>query len=517
MKLLFLILSFYSFSALANNNIDCSGATCVPNFMSQTIEKPQYSAITVNENTDHINVSVSSGNDPRSIRLYVKNNNFPGKNLNVNLSSSRSASNAGNSIIIGDSFANLTMLLNGFSGSKGRDVSELCAEKMKTGAYGPDAQTFFINRRQSQAGLNPNRCDMTDLNFIQSFGFTCDDSSYQILANGLNPTVSAKRLKTKARCSGILVRDMCLKRKVIATCTYRAYWVSCGKKGGCDSGYSGDAYTYSRKYAEEEFKYKKSIMPGEQFCRNEMPPMPGLQALLAQGSYLTTPGVNPATTIPLAGSDWELQYTQAYGSCLTFWTTIRTVYSAVNVYTSNGTSCNPYTDPAVGIPEDPNKLIPWSYNGMTQESNFEPEIVDCSPGECPVQSTLSDLERFVDRLVPESGTSGTQQGAGSIFVYDAQNLSFQSNLGQAGAAGQIDLNSPESTKYCAKVRDYDSDGATSDFAKVPNVSFRRYRWRAIKTESGGNNGNAPIQTGKSINIYKKVDEFQRHLLSKLLL
>jgi hypothetical protein len=492
--------------------VSCYGSSCaLSGFAASVIDKPLFTSIDFGTNFDHIVVNVPDSQDPRSVRLNVQNNAFPGKNLTIDLSSKKSTSNSGSTVVVGDTFSNVSLTLNGYNGTSGRDVSSICADKFKNGDYGANAKTFFINRRQAQEGLNPNRCDRTDLTYLQSYNFTCDDASYHELA-GTNPVVDVKRLKMKARCSGILVQDMCLKRKLIATCTYRNYTVNCGKKGGCDYSYSGDPYTFSKKYAEETYKAIRNSMSGASFCSQQMPPTSGQSYFLADGNYLTKPGVDPLTTVPMPGSDWELYYTDAYGHCGSSYTTIRTKYTAVNAYDETGTSCS-----QVGVAEDPNHLIPWTYTGMAQESFFGPELLHCGVGECPVQSTLSDLERYLDILSPESGTSGTQQGNGVVFAYDIQNLSSSAVIGQAGSAGQIDVESPMSTKYCGKIRDYDSDGATSDYARSPSVSFRRYRWTSIKTQSGGNNGVQPAFSDNGVKIFKKIDESVRYFLSKSLL
>lgn len=507
---MFFILTNFAYAA--DKNISCYGNSCDTTGISALkIDKPTYTAIDLGTNSDHVNVTVPASQDPRSVRISVENKSFPGKNLNIDLSAKSSTSNSGSTVIIGDTFSNISMTLNGYNGVAGKDVSTICAERFLDGSYGQAAKTFFLNRRQAQEGLNPNRCDRTDLTYIQSYLFTCDDSTYSELA-GTNPVVDVKRLKMKARCSGILVQDMCLKRKVIATCTYRNYGVNCGKKGGCDYYYVGDPYTYSKKYAEEDYKAMRNSRSGESFCRWQMPPTSSQAYLLSEGNYLTKPGVNPLTSVPEAGSDWELYYTEAYGSCLSSFTTIRTRFSAVNAYDETGTDCSD-----VGVAEDPNHLIPWTYTGMAQEESFGPELLHCGVGECPVQSTLSDLERYLDTITPTSGTSGTQQGNGVIFAYDVQNLTASAVIGQAGAAGQIDIESPMSIKYCGKIRDYDSDGASSDYARSPSVSFRIYNWKAIKTQAGGINGTQPTQSDNGIKIFKKIDESVRYFLSKVLL
>lgn len=511
MKKILLCILLYS-NLIHAKSILCGNNSCSIDFTpTQILEKSDYTSLIVNDNSDHISIAVPNTNDPRSIRMSVETNSYPGKNLTIDLSSQKSTANAANTIIIGNNFSNVDIKLNGFNGSRGQDVSEICASKMKSGYYGDDAKTFFINRRQAQEGLDPSRCDRTDISYLQSYSFSCDDASYSQLV-GTNPVIDVKRLRFKARCSGILVQDMCLKRKIIANCTWRPYYYNCDKKGGCSSGWTGDPFTLSKKMAEEEYNYKRNSMNDQQFCVSELGQPGGQVALYGQTAYLTTPGVNPNDYTPLAGSDWELYYTSAYGKCQTFWTTVRTLYTAVNAYDETGNDCSD-----VGVASDPNHLIPWTYTGMAQEPEFGPEVLHCSVGECPVQSTLSQLDRNLDVLTPGDGTSGTQQGNGMIFAYEIQNYTSQAIPGVAGAGGKIDLDTLQSTKYCGKYRDYDTDGPTSDYARSPNVSFRKYNWSAIKYQSGGNSGAQPQATDNKIIMFKKISPAVRYFLSKKLL
>lgn len=510
-KILFLSTLLLSTSAFAEKLISCANDTCVGNFGALSVlEKPFYTAMDVGPNNDNIVVSVPASQSPRSLRINVENGGTP-RNLLLNLSSTKATANSGSTLIIGDVFNNLEIKLDGYSGRRGKDASQICAERVKLGQYGLDAKNFFEQRRAADPALNPSRCDRIDLSYLQSFSFTCDDPTYAELA-GTNPVVEVNRIRFKARCSGVLVQDLCLKIKRAVSCVWRRYYMVC-PKGGCYKQYENVYSTYRGTFDELFYNQFLNSLGSTGFCQRYVGRPSGNYDLHSLTAPQTSPGVD-ALYNPLPGSIWQVYKTQAYGRCDQYWATVRTETVAKVAYDETGTDCDRNS---VGIPEDPNRIIPWAYSGMAQEPSFGTEALQCAIGECPVNSTLSDLQRSLDTIVPESGDNGTQQGNGIALVYDAAAISASSILGQAGSAGMADLDSPESTKYCGKIRDAQSDGVNSTFAREPSVSFRRYNWKALRTTGGGNNGVQPPASSNTVEVYKKLDPSARYLLAKELL
>lgn len=498
-------------TAQADKTISCANETCVPNFSATTVlEKPFYTAIDVGPNNENITVTVPAGQTPRSLRLNVENG-ATARNLLLNLSSGKSTANAGNTLIIGDIFNNLEVKLDGYSGKRGQDASQICAERIKLGQYGVDAKNFFEQRRNADPALNPSRCDRIDLSYLQSFSFTCDDPTYQELP-GVNPVVEVNRIKFKARCQGTLVQDLCLKIKRQVTCVWRNYSWGCNKYG-CWKNYGGSFPSYTGIFDELFYNQYVNSLGATGFCERYVGRPGGQYDLHDIRAPQTSPGTNSSYD-PLPGSIWERYRTQAYGKCDQYWATVRTETVSKVAYDETGTDCDKNS---VSIPEDPNRIIPWSYSGMAQEPDFGTEVLQCAIGECPVSSTLSDLQRSIDVIIPQSGDNGTQQGNGIALVYDVAVANTSSIIGQAGAAGMADLDAPESTKFCGKIRDANSDGLNSAFARNPSVSFRRYNWKAIRTSGGGNNGVQPPASSNGVEIYKKLDPSARYLLNKELL
>src|SRR5690606_26757903 len=126
------------------------------------------------------------------------------------------------------------------------------------------------------------------------------------------------------------------------------------------------------------------------------------------------------------------------------------------------------------------------------------EQLICAPSSCPVSSTVSEFNRSLEELYPESGSNGTQQGYGIAFVYDVQNVSVDAQPGAAGAGGKNDIPVLTSMRYCVKVSDAVSDGDLSSYAKTPFVSFRKYNWTALRSSSGGNAGTPPVASDNSV-------------------
>lgn len=503
--------------------VRCGTSTCdAPNFTTQSfVEKVGWTAIDVGPNTGNIQIKTrdpgpgGASEPPRSVRIMMRNGATP-RNLSIELSATSTNANAANAIIIGDTFNDLSINLNGFNGIKGKDASQICATRVISGQYGADAKLFFQQRRAADPSLNPGRCDRIDLSYMQSFGFTCDDPTYQSVA-GTAPVVEVTRLRSKARCTGVLVRDLCVKYKAYVQCTWTTWRLACEKKGCYWTGQricNSPAAILPDQLVVQEQPWRG----WDNFCRSYVGGPncnDGLVQIYSVGyNSRYNSAVDPGSYAPLDGSIAEQYTTVAYGSCANLWLKIRTESVVKIAYDNTGTDCSRAD---ISIPEDPNKSIPWAYSGMAQEPEFGTETLQCRVNECPVNSTISDLTRNLDVIAPDSGQNGTQQGSGVALVYDAKTINATAVIGQAGAAGQSDLDAPSSTKYCMKKRDYDTDGGLSEFARNPSVSFRRYTWKAITTTGGGNNGVPPAASANTVQVYKKLDSSARYLLGKEML
>lgn len=236
---------------------------------------------------------------------------------------------------------------------------------------------------------------------------------------------------------------------------------------------------------------------------------------LAETSFaFTSPGYNSSTYKIENGSDWSIRYVAGGVSCPKYFEKIKTGHLSSHVsYDDNDNLCDD-----VYTKEDPaNELIQWTNIGFERLPEFGTEIVQCAIDNCPVSNTVRNLDHQIVTLNTSDGISGTEQGEGYIFLYsikDALNSEFSSKIGGAGEAGADDISKINSTRVCVKVNDVDSTGVDSEFAAEPSVSFRRYNWQAIRVENNSNFGNPPLNNGKKIKVYKKVDQSVRHLIKK---
>ena len=236
----------------------------------------------------------------------------------------------------------------------------------------------------------------------------------------------------------------------------------------------------------------------------------GYYELYGQPSYVvTSPGYDDTYyTIP-EDSDWSIRYVDVDNSCPQYYTKIKTGHLASNIaYDDNDELCDD-----VYLAEDPaSKIISWQYVGFERRPEFGTELIQCRLGDCLIDSSVRDLSRNLLEVNPGSGTNGTQQGQGVLFVYDIENLSGLAKNGKGGIIGESDLNNLTEERLCVKVKDAKTEGDESIFAVDPSVEFRRYNWKPLKVRENGNFGITPPDNGKRINILKKMDSSSRYFL-----
>lgn len=513
-----LFLALISSTIYAQRTIECANGQCLPSFVPQLLlEKPFYTAIDVGNNTQNMEVSVPTGQTPRALRISLNNGDTP-RDLSVNLSSTREGTNSADVYIVGDMFRNLSINLSGFNGTRGKDASEICAERVVAGNYGADIKSFFESRRSADPGISTTRCDRIDLGYMQTFAFTCDDTAYTYTP-GTNPVIDVIRTRTKARCSGNLVRNVCARRKANILCRWRNYyhvkkWWRYQRRQG---NIIRNVWTY--RAIDPLLTWRLRNYGGNTSCRSwygGVPPRLGDHRTgwdyynyhYIRTDYAGDPGFDSEFN-PLPGSYWQSYQTTAYANCASWWSHERTKVSAVVTYDENDTACDD-----VSHPQDPHGLIDWAYSGPAQEPEFGEENVQCAVGICPVNSTVSEFNRQLDTIRPEGGTDGSQQGSGLVFIYNAQNLISEATLGQAGAAGRADISGVPSVKYCYRKSDAQTHGSTSEYARNPTVSFRKYNWQALRVEGLGDAGTPPASSGKKVEVYKKLDSSVRHWIKE---
>lgn len=252
------------------------------------------------------------------------------------------------------------------------------------------------------------------------------------------------------------------------------------------------------------------------------PPIANVTGVNGVGYYMlssalspvrTTPGYDVEQTKVLPDSSWRISYTPIGAECPAYFDKIKTNYLASAIaYDENDNACDD-----VSVPEDSQGVLSWKHVGFDRKSEFGMESLSCAPGNCQVDFTLEDKSRRLDLIDTSNGISGTQQGQGVIFVYDAQSIQTQSNVGIPGYAGPNDLPVLSDTRMCARIKDALNSSETSPFASSPSVQFRRYKWNALEVTGSNVQPKIPENNGKRVYIYKKLDSSLRHLLKQELL
>lgn len=240
----------------------------------------------------------------------------------------------------------------------------------------------------------------------------------------------------------------------------------------------------------------------------------GYYELFGQTVYEeTSPGFDSTFyTIP-DGSDWRIRYVDINQSCPQYFTKIKTEHLASNIgYDDNDELCDD-----VSIPEDPTgDIIDWQFVGFERKAEFGTELIECRLGDCLVDSSVRNLERNLLEINPGSGSNGSQQGSGLLFIYDYDSYVGTAQNGSGGTIGALDLEELEEDRICVNVKDASNQSAESIFSIDPVVEFRRYTWKPLKIKETGNFGRDPENNGKEINIYRKMDSSVRYYLQKVL-
>lgn len=174
-------------------------------------------------NLEAVNITSDLVLKPQNIKIALENGIAPGQNVTVNLNAkSPQWANAASFILLTDNINQASINVSGYSGKKGKDASEICADKIKNGDYGAGVQSFFNTRRSSDNSIDVNRCDLQDLNYMQQFSFSCDDPAFSEV-NVTNPVVNVQRIQSKARCSAVGSYNDCVQKKVRVNCNYQLW------------------------------------------------------------------------------------------------------------------------------------------------------------------------------------------------------------------------------------------------------------------------------------------------------
>lgn len=212
-----MILILFSNLIYAQSTIECSSGSCViPNELNLkgTGGDSDFSSFDIFPNSEDIQVITPLQGIPRSARMRILNNSPIGNNLSINLSSTRGDADSGDSILTGDIFDNLSIILDGSSGLDGEDSSFICAENFKNGVFGQNARDAFEQRRDQDQNLSDNVCDNEDIDYLRDNTFSCPSGSE--LTN--TTIIDVEQIVKKRKCSAVGSRSRCLRRRMELTC-----------------------------------------------------------------------------------------------------------------------------------------------------------------------------------------------------------------------------------------------------------------------------------------------------------
>lgn len=549
-------------------SIDCSESTCSPNFnVTDNFQRNTYNAIDVGFNQSNMMISSGAGKKPRDLKININNGEFPdgeivpGYSVNADLSSTTQMADSGNLVLMGDNFKSISIKLNGYSGKAGKNASELCVENVKADLYGSDSNGFFAALRLNNPTISESACQIDDINYLQTNKFTCDNGFSEVVTTNSVYTVNVQRIPRINRCQTSVTYNVCIKRIVELSCKWDIYVKSTNQVKEFSTTLIGEM-------PENRYYFLRNTLTNSQICDSYV------ARDITNSSYIPPTGVNPYIDNPdqkggcsawtcewrtnpqvsvnlsspglletgelAQGSKWKLKQMAPGESCNTsnifsplgddgdggFWSNYKTVSVNYVAYDLKDALCNPAdlvtfsggnkieSYPANDL--DPNKKAVWFYTGQTQEPDFGTEVVQCELGNCSVTNIVSDLTKSLDTISPQSGEDGTKQGSGYILIYDTETISIQNKLGVAGAGGRNDISNNTTVRVCAKIKDAQSEGLFSDYSRNPTVSFSRYNWTSIKTNSSGNPGNQPISSNGQIVVWKKLDTSVREVLRDIL-
>lgn len=229
----------------------------------------------------------------------------------------------------------------------------------------------------------------------------------------------------------------------------------------------------------------------------------------------TSPTYNPENFTTDDTSKWGMEYVKVGTQCPMYHDKIKTDYVTTHVeYDPDDDKCDNIT-----YKYDPeNKLIDWQNVGFERKPEFGIESILCTLGDCPIKS---NVEYFDGTMTPkislDNELKGTQQGEGSVFLYDVNTLTATSKKGQNSTIGVNDLPVLNEVRYCYKIQDAVTSGEDSDFAIEPVVQFQKYNWQAITVDEKVKMPEPVKDNKKKINIFKKIDSSVRNLLKEELL
>lgn len=524
--LLLILLLTADARALASDTISCIGTACSAAFNYSNEFSSSSDQSTVRTQLDNsalsLNPSIEADTAANQVPLYflIKNGQYDltSPNYSFDLTSKNTSNNGRTFVLIGDYFNGLNIDVSGYNGKKGTNASELCATKIQLGLLGNDVFNFFNNRRANNQALSSTKCDSIDAIYAQQSTYSCD-SGFTLLSstNIQDPSVNVTVYKRGMKCTATAPQKTCSTQD--KTTLHCAWSANCAQwscvNGSCSQ--SGSSIVQVPDIANTVYQNNRIASVGASMCSSFYTPT---QAQLLAACPNSEDGKSSVLSLSVAGSfDQAITDTQStyfFESCSNLanrlggsWTEISSSYvSYFSPDLSSDGSCSNVLHPL-----DPQNLSTWFPAGYFRDPIFGTEVTSCSTTSCPgVAEVQSSVKKLVD-ITPTDGESGTQQGSGYVFVYDAINPTIKYNNGSAGAAGLADIPMISTINVCAKIQDFSTDG-DGQYAQSAYVIFKKVDYTSLNIANGGNSGAQPSITADKVVLFKKTDSSLRYFLQK---
>ena len=223
-------------------------------------------------------------------------------------------------------------------------------------------------------------------------------------------------------------------------------------------------------------------------------------------------GVNPITHDIILDSGWDKKYSKINAGNCSEYDSDEYIYNDgydsivdMQYVPITNTTCA-----GVSVPGDTNHTVIFSNSGTVQEPFFESENIVCSPSSssCAANWSLTISSQKYANFKPTNGQSGTSSGKVRAFLYNYNSLNFSASGGNGGIAGLANMTVPNTiAKYCVAKRDLTTDGASSAYAKTPDIKMHKILWTPYTQGVNGKPGTSYNNTVKSY-VIKGLDASQ---------
>lgn len=451
-------------------------------------------------NDESVSVQIANKENTNTYTLFANINNRGRLNdLSIDLKSQYNqltafpfmsiAPKTSSGLVLTDVVENLILDVSGHIGKRGRNLSELCRDKIKDGYYGP----LYLNENKKlyddfvSSGRNICTKETLTLIGLDAPNQGCPEG-FSYLSGRDN--LSSPELQGSERPLRLPFLKKCLEEKIFRSC--RAYtslieqtYQELGETTlTCDE-------LYQMKVQEGLIEPDLTVIEYKTSLRDIISHENNDRMLCSDNKIL-------------------IGYSQDYD-----------VYRKCEEESPNGYNTNYYLGYENTCPKATERfdslVIFNEFDDIPYES-LELEALPCIFGNCPgVKDFYAHKTEEINKLALESGETGSLGGKIDLFSYDISNIkSLKFQNGKNGSMGIADLDTTPIIKYCYKKIDASN---TNDFSflKSPQVNFYQIEFYPISYSLPEklSYSNLPLRNlNEAIHIYKKIDSSVRYFMSE---